>query len=207
MGIVSDDSRRAVETARKAVELRLAGVSYAQIATQLDMADADEAAAVINDSFTGVAESPEQARQQELGRLDAMLVGLWAKARRGDVAAVDRAMRLTARRARLLGVSVDGSGDLRRTFDASVSSSTHAKDVDAALIEAGRKIADRVDDAIATCEGQELTKALYLMPHLVNILRELLATPAARKAAGLTEVGPRGKLASLPPIKRPNRTA
>lgn len=196
------------DTARKAAELRLAGVSYAQIATQLEYENADAASTAIRHVLDVVTETPEQIRQQELGRLDAMLVGLWAKARRGDVAAVDRAMRLTARRARLLGVTVDGAGDLRRTFDASVTASTHAHEVDAALIEAGRKIADRVDDAIATCEGQELTKALYLMPHLVNILREMLATPAARKAAGLTVEGPRGKLASLPPIKRgPQRSA
>lgn len=61
------------------------------------------------------------------------------------------------------------------------------KPADQALIEAGRKIADRIDEATATGEGQEVTKALYLVPHMVNILREMLATPAARKAAGLND--------------------
>jgi hypothetical protein len=87
-------------------------------------------------------------------------------------------------------------GDLREAFDKTVSKSDQVEDVDAALLAAGRTIADRVDDAVANCEGQELTKALYLMPHLVNILRELLATPAARKGLPPKEK-PLGKLALL----------
>lgn len=79
---------------------------------------------------------------------------------------------------------------LRDAFDASVRTSTVVQGVDAALIETGRAIADRVDAAVAFGEGQEVTKALYLLPHMVNVLRELLATPASRQAAGLaiTEV-------------------
>jgi hypothetical protein len=57
---------------------------------------------------------------------------------------------------------------------------------------------DRVDEARATGEGQELTKALYLLPHMVNVLRELLATPASRQAAGLAGgEAKEGKLAAL----------
>lgn len=87
-------------------------------------------------------------------------------------------------------------GDLRVAFDQTVEESDQLESVDAALIAAGRTIADRVDDAVANCEGPELTKALYLMPHLVNILRELLATPAARKGLPPKEK-PVGKLALL----------
>lgn len=83
-------------------------------------------------------------------------------------------------------------GDLRDAFDRTVDASELVKPVDAALIEAGRKIADRVDEATATGEGQEVTKALYLVPHVVNILREMLATPAARRAAGLDKEGESG---------------
>jgi len=193
---------------RKAVELRLAGVGYAKIAAQLGYKDATAASSAVKRALDGsLEESPEQIRQQELERLDAMLVGMWPKARRGDAVAVDRVLRLTERRSRLLGLTEVNGGELRAAFDASVKTSTLVGPVDAALIEAGRKIADRVDEATAVGEGQEVTKALYLMPHMVNILREMLATPASRKAAGLIEEGPRGKLASLPPIKRPKRTA
>lgn len=88
-------------------------------------------------------------------------------------------------------------GKLRAAFDKSVAS-TELQEVDEALIETGRQIADRVDLAVATGEGQEVTKALYLLPHLVNVLRELLATPASRHNAGLTQGDAKdGKLAQL----------
>lgn len=75
-------------------------------------------------------------------------------------------------------------GDLRGAFDESVDA-CELKPVDSALVAAGRKIADQIDFATEHGEGQEITKALYLTPHLVNILKEMLATPAARQAAGL----------------------
>ncbi len=98
-------------------------------------------------------------------------------------------------------------GELLAAFEASVKTSAQIQPVDEALVEAGRTIAGQVDFAVENLSGQDVTKALYLTPHLVNILRELLATPASRRAAGLTEEGPRGKLASLPPIQKPKRSA
>lgn len=88
---------------------------------------------------------------------------------------------------------------LRDAFEESVAASADMNpQLDAALVEAGRKIADRIDDAVATSEGPELSKALYLMPHLMNILREMLATPASRQAAGLkAKEGVRGNLGKL----------
>lgn len=102
-------------------------------------------------------------------------------------------------------------GDLRDAFDASVKAARAATDEgkldpkrDAALVEAGRTIADRVDEAVATGEGQEVTKALYLVPHLMNVLREMYATPKARHDAGLSTKGGAsggGKLAQLQGLK------
>jgi len=40
----------------------------------------------------------------ELQRLDEMLVGLWAKARRGNTAAIDRVLKIMERRAKFLGI-------------------------------------------------------------------------------------------------------
>jgi len=98
-------------------------------------------------------------------------------------------------------------GDLRDAFDSTVTTSILIQPVDSALIEAGRKIADQIDLVADTGTGQEVTKALYLVPHMVNILKEMLATPASRKTAGIEKGNAGGKLASLSPIKRPKRTA
>lgn len=77
--------------------------------------------------------------------------------------------------------------------------------LDDALVEAGRTIAERVDEAISEGAGQEVTKALYLVPHLMNVLREMYATPKARKEAGLEDGGARGKLAEIRDLR--NRPA
>lgn len=92
-------------------------------------------------------------------------------------------------------------GSLRDAFDGVVVASDQLKPVDAALVESGRKIADQID-SVDDLEGEPVTKALYLMPHLVNILKEMLATPAARKAAGLdAKESTGGKLANLRSIE------
>lgn len=94
-------------------------------------------------------------------------------------------------------------GDLREAYDRSVEANRQlVADLDAALVEAGRKVADRVDDATASGEGQEVTKALYLVPHLMNVLREMYATPKARLDAGLGQEGARGKLAEVRELRK-----
>lgn len=87
---------------------------------------------------------------------------------------------------------------LQAAFEATVEASDSIDDVDAALVQSGRTVAGRIQDAVDNEAGQEVTKALYLMPHLMNILREMGATPAARNALdGKAKGGASGKLANL----------
>ena len=77
-------------------------------------------------------------------------------------------------------------GDLRTAFDETVTANAEVvAGIDAAVIASGRAVADQIDYAIDNLSGEALTKALYLMPHLMGILKEMLATPASRKAVGL----------------------
>lgn len=94
-------------------------------------------------------------------------------------------------------------GDLREEFDRSVDASLKIDpDMDAALVEAGRKLADRVDAAVTDeSGGQEVTKALYLIPHLMNVLREMYATPKSREEAGIGKEKARGRLAEVRDIR------
>jgi hypothetical protein len=90
------------------------------------------------------------------------------------------------------------AGNLRQAFDDSVEANRHlVAGLDSAIVESGRAIADRVDDALEQGEGQEVTKALYLIPHMMNVLREMYATPKARRDAGIEEEVTRGKLAQI----------
>ncbi|MDK6218218.1 hypothetical protein QP201_27390, partial [Escherichia coli] len=54
-------------------------------------------------------------------------------------------------------------------------------DADAAVVHTGRMIAAQIDYAVTHGTGQDGTKALYLVPHLMNVLTTLGATPQARK--------------------------
>ena len=76
---------------------------------------------------------------------------------------------------------------LSEAFETALVGNAQVADVDAAIIQTGRSIAASIVDILADPEATatDRTKALYLTPHLVAILKELLATPAARKAVGL----------------------
>lgn len=96
-------------------------------------------------------------------------------------------------------------GSVLDAFDQGVTSSADLdKKVDAALIATGRELANQIDYAVENLTGSDLTKALYLTPHLVNILKEMRATPASRVAVEKPKSEkPRGKLASVSDIPRP----
>lgn len=85
-------------------------------------------------------------------------------------------------------------------FDSAVEAMEWLTPTDGAAVALGRLYAERIDDAIATAEGQEVTKALYLGPHLLNTLRALGGAPAERKALGVEEKT-RGKLAQLRAVR------
>lgn len=77
---------------------------------------------------------------------------------------------------------------LLTAFDAAVAGNKQIEAVvDDAVVATGRSIAKAIDDILADPEATatDRTKALYLAPHLVAILRDLLATPLARKQMGL----------------------
>ena len=86
---------------------------------------------------------------------------------------------------------------LRAAVDESIRLNSSLLPVDAALVASARTVADRIDVAVETCDGQELTKALYLVPHVTNLLREMLATPASRLNAGVSKESAGGKLTAL----------
>jgi hypothetical protein len=95
-------------------------------------------------------------------------------------------------------VAAPAAGPLRKAFEAAIKGNDNIEPIDGATVEAGRSIADAIDKITADPEATptEKTKALYLTPHLISILRELLATPLARKNVGLaaTEQKSAGRL-------------
>jgi hypothetical protein len=95
------------ERARKALELHLAGVTYDRIAAALGFANRGGAYKAVRAALASRPVAPEQSEvvQVEVARMDALLTGLWPAARRGDVAAVDRVLKIGERRAELLAMT------------------------------------------------------------------------------------------------------
>jgi len=193
--------------AQQVLSLRRAGAQFDVIADRLGLTP-ESAKAMFDKALA--AFDPELSRALEADRLDRLHMAVWPQAQAGDLAAVDRIIKLSERREKVVATPKVNDHALRNAFDRSaVTSDDLDRDVDAALLEAGRKIADRVDAAVATGEGVEVTKALYLVPHMVNVLREMLATPASRSAAkNAAPPAPRqdGKLAQLRAIQGTKRT-
>jgi hypothetical protein len=98
---------RAREVEAKAFELRKAGCSYREIGSKLSMSKqgAHKAVTRVLKELRTMTESNVNAvRTMEIERLDAMLRGLWNRAKKGEATAVDRVILIMRRRATLLGL-------------------------------------------------------------------------------------------------------
>ena len=90
----------------KAVALRIAGLSYSQIAEQVGYSDKSAARHAVMQSLDGImVENVERLREVEAMRLDRLQAAVWQRAMSGDDAAIRTALRIIESRARLLGLN------------------------------------------------------------------------------------------------------
>lgn len=93
------------ERQRRAVEARLAGFSLEAIADQLGYASASGAQSAIASALRRTLKEPADAlRMIEVRRYDKMLSAIWERVIAGDLSAIDRAIKISARRCELLGL-------------------------------------------------------------------------------------------------------
>jgi transposase-like protein len=93
------------EKKRKALELRKAGATYEQIAQSIGLADPSNARRTVQAAIKDIyAEPAAEVLAIELARLDAMLLGIYSKAKAGEVSAIDRVLKIMDRRAAYLGI-------------------------------------------------------------------------------------------------------
>jgi hypothetical protein len=123
------------ETTRQralAIELHLAGTPIKDIADQLGVA-VMVARKLVKDAL-------DERVATEIARIDAMIAGLWARARRGDEATPSTAWPSS----RSAGPSSSPPGSthqMRKAFDQTVGLSKDIKDVDAGAVQLGREYA------------------------------------------------------------------
>ena len=102
---VGKRAARSADLRRKALDLRVAGAAYTQIAEALGIsrtAAYGHVAAALASTAKLTAEDAEKVRAVELQRLDSMLMSLWGH--RSDPRTADTILRAMDRRARLLGL-------------------------------------------------------------------------------------------------------
>jgi hypothetical protein len=89
----------------KALELRLAGVTYQQIADELGYAGRQGAFKAVEAALRLTLREPaDNLRRISAERLDRATLAIWRAVNAGDLQAIDRLLRIEARRAKLLGL-------------------------------------------------------------------------------------------------------
>ena len=107
----SGTSRRRVEAQErraKALSLRIAGASYQQIAEALgcSVGAAHKYVKTELERLDRIAkERAEELRRLQLERLAELLISVWPKAKRGDLQAIDRALKLMQEISKLTGIA------------------------------------------------------------------------------------------------------
>lgn len=98
---------RRLDRQNKALELRRMGLGYTAIAQQIGIGKSQAHRLVVAglaDAAAKVSASADELRTEDVDRLDALLGSIWSRARKGEVAAVDRVLKILERRAKLLGI-------------------------------------------------------------------------------------------------------
>lgn len=89
----------------RALELRAAGLTYELIAQQLGYSSRQSAHRDVQAAIEQSVELPtREMLNEELNRLDKMMQGVWAEARKGDPNKVNAVLKIMDARARYLGL-------------------------------------------------------------------------------------------------------
>lgn len=95
------------EREAKATGLRIAGKSYDDIAAELGFSDRSGAhKAVVRRMANLYREEAEELRRLEMARLDRLQAAMWQRAILCDYEAVDRVLKIMARRAKMCGLDL-----------------------------------------------------------------------------------------------------
>lgn len=100
------------ERRKVALQLRQAGMTYRDIAIALTnkgfpckfTTAYKDVVKALDEISKKTHEEAESLRELELTRMDVMLKSIWSRVMKGDVAAIDRALRISERRSKLLGI-------------------------------------------------------------------------------------------------------
>ncbi|MGV9181821.1 terminase small subunit [Arcanobacterium canis] len=170
----------------RALNLFIGAVPLHKIRDQLGFTSVTTAQAAINRAL-GRRERGKDGKtlvHVEVERLDQMYRTLYPRAIQGEAKAIEQCLKISEQRLRLITAQEEKQGALAAAYESTIQAieNLDPEGIDHAVVEAGRAVARQIDFAVKNGTGQEVTKALYLLPHLMNVLKELGATPASRSA-------------------------
>lgn len=118
MGNETNRRATAAEKRKMALDLRRAGWSYDDIASEVGYANKGGAFKAVKQGIADITrESANELLELELARLDDLQAGAYDKARDGDLFAIDRVLKIIDQRAKFLGLydrkTDDTSGEVR----------------------------------------------------------------------------------------------
>ena len=112
MGI-REEEVRSLDRHKKALELRIAGVSYQKIADNLGYKSRGAAGEAVKSALKKTLQEPaDELRTLECERLNSIFLVIWPLVKQGNMAAIDRAIRIQERRAKYLGLDAPEKRDL-----------------------------------------------------------------------------------------------
>lgn len=130
------------ERTRRAMALKLAGASYAAIATQLGYNDASAARkAVMRGMKLSLQENSEELRKLHYGRLEHMLMLLWPDVNARDLPSINTALAVMDRMERLYGLNAAERFEVSAGKETVILADGDKESYIAALQEAGKQLA------------------------------------------------------------------
>lgn len=107
MGKADPRKLTAQEKRKAAVELRMAGLTYAKIGQQIGLSESQTYKTIqkaLSESVERTQKDSDQIVEMELLRLDRISQTLWTNVVKGDLKAIDRYIKVMQQRAKLLGL-------------------------------------------------------------------------------------------------------
>lgn len=189
--------------AEKARTLYQQGLPMARVAKEAGFTSAATATAAVKRVLLkrGTITDPDLVRLTTMDRLDRLLEAAWPMAKAGELDAIKVVQELEERRLRLLALTATAdSGPMMVAVEETLAA-LKLEPADAAACAAARRLAVQLDASATVLDPTVQTKAAYMMPHLINVLRELGATPAARAAVKNAKGDESGKSAKLTALR------
>lgn len=136
------------EKTRRAMALKLAGASYAQIALQLGYHDASGARKAVQRGMkSALQESASELKKIHYGRLEHMLMLLWPEVNQRDLPAMSAALAVMDRMERLYGLNAAEKIEVGTGMNTVILADGDKQSYIQALEEAGKRVVEAVSSS------------------------------------------------------------